>query len=144
MSLFDEWDSPQARAQRAAELHTEAERDRQAMCELLRHRGQDGAALIVAAAQLTSDCVDNWDGGQYEVNLSVPAVMYDVASGEEVRAQLSAAAEAVVTAKHYRRLEITLRRGGAPAGWDAAVFADIVTAARAHAQAGSAPAALLP
>jgi len=144
VSLFDEWDSPQAQAQRAAEIHSEAERDREAMCELLRHRGQDRAALVVAAAQLTSDCVDNWDGGQYEVTLAVPAVMYDAASGEEIRAQLSAAAEAVVTAKHFRGLEITLRRGDAPFGWDAAVFADIIQAVRTHAQADAGPAALLP
>jgi hypothetical protein len=128
--MFDAWDSPQAFAQREAERRAEAERDRQAMCELLRHRGNEAAALVVAASELNSDCVDNWDGGQYEVTLAVPAVMYDGARSDEVLAQLSAAAEAVVTTKHFRGLEITLRRGEAPAGWDAAAFADIMRTTR--------------
>jgi len=124
--MFDGWDSPQAFAQREAERRADAERDRQPMCELLRHRGHEAAALVVAAAELTSDCVDNWDGGQHEVTLAVPAVMYAGARSDEVLAQLSAAAEAVVTTKHFRGLEITLRRGEAPAGWDAAAFAGIM------------------
>ena len=105
------------------------------MCNLLRHRGKDAAALVVAASELTSDCVDNWDGGQYEVTLAVPAVMYDGACSEAVRADLTAAAEAVVTTKHFRSLKITLRRGDAPSGWDAAAFAEIMDASRQAAAA---------
>jgi len=137
--MLDEWDSPQAFAQREAERRAAAERDRQAMCELLRHRGHDAAALVVAASELTSDCVDGWDGGQYEVTLAVPAVMYDGACSETVMAELSAAAEAVVTAKHFRSLEITLRRGDAPPGWDAAAFTDIVRTTRSSGAASGTP-----
>jgi len=126
VSMFEAWDSPQAFAQREAERRAEAERDRQAMCELLRHRGHEAAALVVASSELTSDCVDNYGGGQYEVTLAVPAVMYDGARRDEVLAQLSAAAQAVVTSGHFHGVEITLRRGEAPAGWDAAAFADIM------------------
>jgi hypothetical protein len=109
------------------------------MCELLRHRGHDAAALVVAASELTTDCVDNWDGGQYDVTLAVPAVMYDGAGSESVMAQLSAAAEAVVTAKHFRGLELTLRRGDAPPGWDAAAFADIMRTTRGPGAASGTP-----
>jgi hypothetical protein len=135
--MFDEWDSPQAFAQREAERRADAERDRQAMCDLLRHRGHDAAALVVAASKLTSDCVDNWDGGQYEVTLAVPAVMYDGACTEAVKAELTAVAEAVVTAKHFRGLEISLRRGDAPPGWDATAFAEIMDASRHAASAAN-------
>jgi hypothetical protein len=41
----------------------QAERERQAACELLLHRGNDAAAFVVAAAIWRSDCVDNWNGG---------------------------------------------------------------------------------
>lgn len=137
--MFDEWDSPQAHATREAERLAEAERDRQAMCELLRHRGHDAAALVVAAAELRSDCVDNWDGGQYEITLAVPAQMYDGARAEAVLAELNAAAEAIVTTKHYRGLEITLRRGEAPAGWDARLFAEIMESERTRGAAVTTP-----
>ena len=56
--------------------------------------------------------------------------MYDGACGDDVLAQLTAAAEAVVTSKHFRGLEITLRRGDAPSGWDAAAFWEIMNASR--------------
>jgi len=96
--------------------------------------------MVVAASELTSDCVDNWNGGQYEVTLAVPAVMYDGACSKAVRAELSAAAEAVVTTKHFRGLEITLRRGVAPPGWDAAAFAEIIrTTGATYAASGTTP-----
>ena len=109
------------------------------MYELLRHRGHDAAALVVSASELTSDCVDDWDGGQYEVTLAVPAVLYDGARSDAVTAALSAAAEAVITAKHFRGLELTLRRVDAPPGWEAAAFADIMRTERSPGTASGPP-----
>lgn len=130
----DEFFSPQAQARRAAEAPQQADEERLAACQLLRQRGCEGAALIVASSGWRSDCVDNWDGGQYEVELAVPAALYDVARDEAVLAELNAAAEAVVGEKHFRGVVIALARSAAPAGWDATMASDIVAAARSRQQ----------
>ncbi len=130
--LLDGWLSSEAQAGREAEVAQEVERERYAACQLLRQRGHEGAALIIASSGWRSDCVDNWDGGQYEVDLAVPAALFDAARDQAVLAELSAASEAVVGEKHFRGVSVSLARGEAPAGWDAAMAADIVAAARAR------------
>ena len=142
--VFDEWDSPRAHAQREFTRLREAELDREAMCHLLRHRGFEGAALVVAASELTSDRVDDWDGGQYEVTLAVSIETYDIARTEPVFEQLKEAAEAIITIQHFRGLAITLRRGEAPVGWDSEILFEILAMERSRWQPKTEPLALTP
>ena len=125
----DPW-SPQARAAREAEELQQAEQERHAAGQLLRQRGHDGAALIVASSSWRSRRVDGWAGGQYEVEIAVPAELYDAALHEAVLAELTAAAKAIVGSGHFHELSIALRHSAAPYGWDAAMAADIIAEAR--------------
>lgn len=63
-------------------------RERRTIAELLLARGLKKAAAIVAMSGYRSDCVDNWNGGQYEVVQSVPAAQFD-AVGADSRAALT-------------------------------------------------------
>jgi len=127
----EHFDSPQEFARRERESLLGLERDREALCQLLRSRGFDAAGLVVAAAELTLDDINpNWNGGQHEVVLAVPPPMYDGANSEPVLAQLSSAAEAVVGSEHFVAVRIALRRGEAKEGWDWQVAQDILSAAR--------------
>ena len=136
--MFDDpWPS---RESLLAEQAARDEADRQALAQLLLARGHDRAAALVATATYTADQVDNWDGGQYEVTLAVPAGAYDAAS-TELHALLSSAAEAIVGAQHYRGLLVTVRRPGLAPGWEAGLLEVIADrgrgrrpAAGAHAQ----------
>jgi hypothetical protein len=126
---FDDYYSAEAVAQRESEAARGAERDREAMCALLRARGHEEAALIVTASGWSVDCVDNWNGGQYEAVLSVPPVVYDAAGMEPVVDQLESAAEALIGAENFRGLRLSLRRGVPPEGWDWTVAQDIIAKA---------------
>lgn len=114
----DPWPS---RESLLAEQAARDEADRQARAQLLLARGHDRAAAVVATATYTADQVDNWDGGQYEVTLGVPAGAYDAAS-TELHDVLSSAAEAIVGAMHYRGLLVTVRRPGLAPGWEAGLL----------------------
>jgi hypothetical protein len=126
---FDDYFSPEAVARRESDAEREAERDREAMCALLRARGQDEAALIVAAARWSTDCVDNWNGGQYEAVLSVPPVLYDAAGKKPLIDHLGSAAEALIGTENFRGLRLALRRGDPTEGWDWIVAQDIIAKA---------------
>lgn len=81
------------------------------------HAGSD-RQLRWSRCQPWRQCTfDNWDGGQYEAHLLVPVALYDRVAGE-LAEQISAAAEAVIGAGHYRGLEIGIRRPGFRDGWD--------------------------
>ena len=78
---------------------------RHSLAALLLARGETFAAGVVALSRFRSYCVDNLDGGQYEVTLEVPAEAYDQARGELVGC-LRAACEDVVGAGSYAGLVI--------------------------------------
>ena len=68
--MLDEWE---AAAQRQRELDAiQQERQRRTLVQLRDAAGQPALALVVAGAEYRSDCVDDWDGGQYEITLGVP------------------------------------------------------------------------
>jgi len=75
------------------------------LAALLMARGETFAAGVVAISRYRSYCIDNLDGGQYEVTLEVPAEAYDQARGD-LMACLRAACEDVVGADHYAGLVI--------------------------------------
>lgn len=114
----DMWDDL-ARATADAEARREvgAERERQAVAQLLLARGHHLAAALVAVSGYRSDCVDNWDGGQYEVTLLVPAGQYDVVD-DDVRAAIMSAAAAVTGEGHFSGLIVAIRLPDHQPGWD--------------------------
>jgi hypothetical protein len=95
--------------------------DRHAMATLLEARGELRGAAVVAASELRCDMVDQWDGGQYEIELAVPPQLYDASRGDLFE-PLRSAAEAIVSACHFRGLRITVRRMAHRPGWDAELF----------------------
>lgn len=96
------------------------ERDRQALAQLLQARGEQHAAAIVAVSSYRDDCVDNWDGGQYEVTLAVPPEAYDHAR-TEFRDAIDLACADIVGHGRYRGLEICVRRPPYDPEWVAKV-----------------------
>lgn len=91
------------------------------MAELLLARGQQKGAAIVAVSGYRSDCVDNWDGGQYEVVLTVPAAQFD-AVDEDTRAALEAAARDVTGAAHFSGLCLEVQLLNPEPGWERELF----------------------
>jgi hypothetical protein len=75
------------------------------LAALLMARGERFAAGIVAMSHYRSDCVDNWDGGQFLVTLDVPAQAYDQARND-LYPSLSAACEDIVGSEHYAGLHL--------------------------------------
>ena len=104
-------------ATRRAEEAVRHERERKALAQLLCARGHAEIAALVAMCGFATYQVDNWDGGQYEAELSVPPAHYDSVSGE-VREIIDAAARAVVGDGHYQSLRVVLLIGDAESGWD--------------------------
>lgn len=118
----DPWDTMSfGRADHAAEQAAQQARERRTMAELLMARGQRKAAAIVAVSGYRSDCVDNWDGGQYEVVLSVPAAQFD-AVDEETRAAMEAAARAVTGAGHFFGLDLEVQLLSPQPDWERELF----------------------
>lgn len=68
-------------------------------------RGEHLAAGIVALSRYRSGLVDNFDGGQYEVTLEVPAEAYDQACGA-LRSCLDAACNDVTGHGHHAGLQL--------------------------------------
>lgn len=96
-------------------------RERRTMAELLLARGHQKAAAIVAMSDYRSDCIDNWDGGQYEVVLSVPAAQFD-AVDEDSRAALEQAARDVTGDKHFAGLGLEVKLIDPRPGWERELF----------------------
>lgn len=97
------------------------EQERKTLAELLFARGESLAAALVAVAEYRCDLVDNWDGGQYEVNLALPANVFDTADSD-VRDTLADAAKAVIGDSHFRELTISVRRSTLTPNWDKELF----------------------
>lgn len=111
-------DEIEAREQAQAEAW---ERDRKTMAELLLTRGEGHAAALVAISEYRSDMVDNWDGGQYEVDIALPAVAYDKAD-EAVRGAMTKAAQDIVGHGHFQGLKVSVRRSALTPNWDRDIF----------------------
>lgn len=94
---------------------------RQAVAELLVSRGHDRAAALVAISGFERVEVDGWNGGQYEVYLSLPAAQFDLVT-DEVKDVIDAAASAVVGASCYQGLNVHVRLTDAADGWDRALI----------------------
>ena len=117
--VWDLWDS-QVDDQHAAQNA----REHRTMAELLLTRGQRIAAAIVAASTYSSDFVDNWDGGQYEVVLGVPAVAFDQV-GDSMREVLSAAARDITGHGHFRGLIVQVRLQDPEPDWQRILLEDV-------------------
>lgn len=94
----------------------ENERSRQALAQLLQARGEQQAAAIVGVSTFREEWADNWNGGQYEVILAVPAELYDQALSE-FRDAIDVACADVVGHAHYRGLDICVRRSPYDPEW---------------------------
>jgi hypothetical protein len=113
---WDDWASEAEARQRA-----ENEREHRTMVELLLARGKNLSAALVTASTYTSDCVDNWDGGQYEVNLGVPPRLFDRIDNETL-AVLEAAARDVIRDSHFHGLSIHVGRIEPEPGWQETIL----------------------
>lgn len=113
--MFDEWE---AAAQRQRELDAvQHERERRTLVQLLDAAGQPALALVIAAAEYRSDCVDNWDGGQYEITLGIPPEhIFNIT--DEHRQHLERCLTVIVGEKHYRGLTVGVRLVEHQPGWD--------------------------
>ena len=140
-SFFDDvmFETPEQAAARERTAFEAAEGDRRLVAELLAARGQRQAAVLVALSTLEAVHVDNWDGGQYEAHLSVPVALYDRVDGE-LAEEISAAAEAVIGAGHYRGLEVSIRRPDYRDGWDRDLFDTLTDTTRGEQPAHEVPA----
>lgn len=113
--MLDEWE---AMAQRQRELDAvQHERERRTLVQLLDAAGQPALALVIAGGEYRSDCVDNWDGGQYEVTLGVPPEhVFNIT--DEHRQHLDRCMQVIVGEKHYRGVVVGVRLSEYQPGWD--------------------------
>lgn len=114
-----DWDEPFGPLADQEDLHLA--RERRTIAELLLARGHQKAAAIVAISGYRSDRVDNWDGGQYEVVLSLPAAQFD-AVDEDSRAALEDAARVVTGEKHFAGLGLEVQLVEPRPGWERELF----------------------
>lgn len=112
------------------------------MAELLLARGQERAAALLAASTYSSCCVDNWDGGQYEVAIAVPAALFDRIDSE-TRAVLEAAARDIVGGDHFRGLSVQVRLTDPEPGWERALLERVFGASANSADTARADASAL-
>jgi hypothetical protein len=87
------------------------------MAELLLARGHIKAAAVLAMSEYRADRVDNWDGGQFETVLSVPAALFDVVA-DDLREQMHDAARDVTGPTHFAGLVVEVRLADPAVGWD--------------------------
>lgn len=127
-------------ADAAAQREKQDAREHRTMSALLIARGQRAAAAVLAASTYTSDCVDNWDGGQYEVVIAVPAVLFDRIDSE-TRAALEHAAKDIVGVEHFRGLVIQVRLMDPEPGWQQVLLQGVF---RPSGEAALSPLALPP
>lgn len=107
------------------------EQERKTLAELLLARGKARAAALVALATYRCDQVDNWDGGQYEVDLALPADVFDKADAD-VRTELADAAQAVIGEGHFQGLTISVRRSALTPSWDKELLKSLWAAPPSH------------
>ena len=96
-------------------------RERRTIAELLLARGHQKAAAIVAISGYRSDCVDNWNGGQHEVVLSIPAAQFDAVDADS-RAALEDAARVVTGERHFAGLSLEVQLVDPRPGWERDLF----------------------
>ena len=96
-------------------------REHRTMAALLLARGQDRGAAVVAASTYERLCVDNWDGGQYEVALGVPVILFDQIDAE-TSAALNAAAQDVIGKEHYAGISVQVQLMDPEPGWQQALL----------------------
>ena len=108
-------------ADAAAQHQTQDAREHRTIADLLLARGQEWAAAMLAASTYTSDCVDNWDGGQYEATIAVPAALFDRVDAD-TRTVLEAAARDIIGQDHFRGLSIQVRLVDPEPGWQRALL----------------------
>jgi hypothetical protein len=113
------WDDPFGT--RADPEQLRLARERRTMAELLLTRGHQKAAAIVAMSEYRSDCVDSWDGGQFEVVLSIPAAQFD-AVDDDSRTALEQAARDVTGDKHFAGLGLEVQLLDPRPGWEQELF----------------------
>lgn len=107
------------------------EQERKTLAELLLARGNVCAAALVAVAEYRCDQVDNWDGGQYEVDLALPADVFDAADAD-IRADLADAARAVIGEGHFEGMTISVRRSALTPSWDKELLESLRAAPPVH------------
>ncbi len=113
--MFDEWEATAER--QCAQDALQYERERHTLVQLLDAAGQPALALVIAGSEYRRDCVDNWDGGQYEVTLGVPAEhIFNISS--EHREHLERCLKVIVGEKHYQSLTVRVRLAEHQPGWD--------------------------
>ncbi|ORB23366.1 tyrosine-type recombinase/integrase [Mycolicibacterium monacense] len=110
----DMWDDE------AIDTERQREQDHAALARLLQARGESHAAAIVAVSYYSDVCVDNWNGGQYEACLAVPAELYAQA-GSEFRDAIDQPCQAIVGEDCYRSLNISVRRSPVEPEWIATI-----------------------
>ncbi|OZC86450.1 hypothetical protein CH254_18080 [Rhodococcus sp. 06-412-2C] len=101
------------------------EQDRKTLAELLLSRNEGHAAALVSIAEYRCDLVDNWDGGQYDVDIALPAVAFDRAD-DAVRAAMTKAARDIIGDGHFNDLTISVRRSHLTPDWDRDIFENFV------------------
>src|SRR5579884_3063044 len=104
--LWDTWD--EKAAARAAADASRFDRERRTLAEILLARGHAKAAALVAISMYRCDRVDNWDGGQFETVLSVPATQFDLVTGD-IREAIESAALAITGAGHFAGLSVEVK-----------------------------------
>lgn len=100
----------------------EWERDRQAIASLLEARNEDVAAAIVAASSYCCVNVGGFDDpSSYQVTLSVPPRLFDLAD-TQFRDVLDRACADIVGRETYWRLSLTVRRPPYETDWEARII----------------------
>lgn len=115
------------------------EQDRKTLAELLISRGEGHAAALVSIAEYRCDLVDNWDGGQYDVDIALPAVAFDRAD-DAVRAAMTKAARDIVGEGHFNQLTVSVRRSQLTPNWDREIFENFVRTGSSRSEQGGLPA----
>ncbi len=105
----------------AAERRLRHAREHRTMADLLLARDQVWAAATVAASLYSSYRVDEWEGGQYEVTIAVPAAVFDRVDAE-TRTALEEAARDVIGERHFRGLLVEIRLQDPEPGWQRALL----------------------
>lgn len=76
---------------------------------------------MVAMSGYRSDCVDNWNGGTFEVVLSIPVAQFDQVDAE-TRSALETAARDIIGDDHFSSLGVEVRLLDAEDGWEQELF----------------------
>jgi hypothetical protein len=133
--MFEEWEA-MAERQRAQDA-VQYERERHTLVQLLEAAGQPALALVIAGSEYRRDCVDNWNGGQYEVTLGIPPEhLFNIT--DEHRGHLERCAQVIVGERQYQSLTIGVRLAEHQPGWDAEFAQRLWARLNAHTDAQAA------